>query len=129
MLRAQNSLTGFERARALLDIDREMAGFRAITAEEEAATALFRSLQLRGYEGANRIRLKDHFTKSALGPFIRAVQHSLSSGGNLTLRLTLEVAAPKLTVRLPLAQFDLPDEFELTLAQPLGMLGARVRTH
>jgi len=47
--RAKNALDGFERARALLEIDREVASFRAITAAEEAASASIRSLQLREY--------------------------------------------------------------------------------
>ena len=43
-----------------------MAVFRAITAEEEAATAIFLVLKEQGYLNADTIRFKDHACKQAL---------------------------------------------------------------
>jgi len=54
-------------------IDKEMAVFRAITAEEEAATAVFLSLKEKGYENSNKIKFKKHPYKQALDPFIRSI--------------------------------------------------------
>ena len=62
--RAINSFEGFDRARRLISFDREMASFRAITAEEEAVAALFRSLQIRNYPGADRLSLYSHRRKA-----------------------------------------------------------------
>lgn len=45
--RFENTLENADRSFALLSCDREMASFRAITAEEEAATALIKCLQQR----------------------------------------------------------------------------------
>lgn len=123
-LRAENSLDGFERARRLIDIDREMASFRAITAEEEAAAALFRSFQERKYPGAELLSPKDHKHKAALGPFIQAVRHQLATTGKFTMTVQLDASAPSLTISLPMSQFgiDHPDNLHLTLVQPLGIV-------
>lgn len=47
--------------------------FRAITAEEEAATALMFALKLRGYPRSNRLKPRDHGQKSAWTPLIEAI--------------------------------------------------------
>lgn len=125
--RAQNALDGFSRAKALLPIDREIASFRAITAAEEAASALIRSLQLREYPGANLIDLRKHPYKAAVPFFLGAVRHALAGEREFDIRLTLSADPPKLTVALPLRQFvALPDDLvnvHLELVDPLGMVG------
>ena len=50
-----------------------MAVFRAITAEEEAATAIFLALKEHGYENADKIKFKKHPYKQALEPFLRSI--------------------------------------------------------
>jgi hypothetical protein len=124
--RSENAINGFARAKALLPVDREMASFRAITAGEEAASALIRSLQLRGYEGADLIDLKRHSHKAAVPFFLAAIQYELSRNGNISLTVSLSVDPPKLTVALPLAQFViLPndmDNLHLELVDPLGFV-------
>jgi len=47
-----------------------MAAFRAITAEEEAASGLMRCLQALRYGGADRLNPHDHVSKHAVYPFI-----------------------------------------------------------
>jgi hypothetical protein len=61
------------RAWKLRDIDPEMAIFRSITAEEEAATALFLSLKRRGYVGSEKIDQRSHIHKNAVIPFFSAI--------------------------------------------------------
>ncbi len=48
--------------------------FRAITAEEEAATALIFALQRRRYPRANELDSYKHAHKAGLTPFLRAIE-------------------------------------------------------
>lgn len=70
---ARNAIRHIEKAWKTKELDPEMAVFRAITAEEEAATAIFLSLKERRYENANKIKFKKHSYKLALEPFVRSV--------------------------------------------------------
>jgi hypothetical protein len=70
---AFHSLRHLNGAWRIREIDPEMALFRSITAEEEAATALFLSLKGRGYEGAERLKHRNHVQKQAVIPFFEAV--------------------------------------------------------
>ncbi|WP_375428959.1 hypothetical protein [uncultured Sphingomonas sp.] len=127
--RAENALDGFARAKVLLSIDREIASFRAITAAEEAASALIRSLQLREYPGAHLVDLRRHPHKAAVPFFLNAVRHEIAGDKEINLVVTLSADPPNLTVALPLQQFvDLPDDLanvHLQLADPLGMIGSK----
>lgn len=127
--RAENALTGFQRAKTLLPIDREIASFRAITAAEEAASALIRSLQLRDYPGADRIDLKRHDHKAAVGFFLDAIRVEVTQGGTLDVTVTLAVNPPKLTVSLPIRQFvQLDDDLQnlhVQFVDPLGWVGTK----
>ena len=127
--RAQNSLEGFRRARILLSVDREIASFRAITAEEEAAAALFRALQLRKYPGADALSLRMHHHKAAAGFFLAVLARSLSRGLEIRINLTVQVDPPAITIGLPVNQFsklkDAPPEYQIVLSDPLGLLHNR----
>ncbi len=70
---ARNAIHHLERAWKLKDIDPEMAIFRSITAEEEAATAIFIALKEKGYDNAKKLKFKNHAYKQALEPFIRSI--------------------------------------------------------
>jgi len=59
-------------------IDSEMSLFRAITAEEEAATALILALKLRHYPGSDLLNHRDHLQKAAITPFLDAVNNLLA---------------------------------------------------
>ncbi len=50
-----------------------MAAFRAITGEEEAATAIMHSLRRREYKGAEKLKYRDHTFKTAVFPFFQAI--------------------------------------------------------
>jgi len=67
---ARNAISHLECAWKIKDIDPKMAIFRTITAEEEAATAIFIALKEKGYENADKIKFKKHTYKQALAPFI-----------------------------------------------------------
>ena len=71
--RIRNALNHLERAWGLRDTDLEMAAFRAITAEEEAASGLMYSLQEIGYLNSEKLRPKFHWHKSAVTPFVAVI--------------------------------------------------------
>lgn len=75
------------KAWTLYPIDREMALFRAITAEEEAATALILALKQRRYPGAELLDYRRHDHKAGVAPFLHAVGKVLS---------VMEFARPKI---------------------------------
>jgi hypothetical protein len=50
-----------------------MAYFQALTAEEEAAAALFHSLQRQGYTRARRLRWRNHLHKASVSVFLDAI--------------------------------------------------------
>jgi hypothetical protein len=79
---ARNSAHHIERALRLKEIDPEMAVFRAITAEEEAATAIFVVLKEQGYHNADKIKFRDHSYKHALEPFLRAISKFVEGWSN-----------------------------------------------
>lgn len=132
-LRAQNALLGFDKARLLFDVDREMASFRAITAEEEAASALFRSLQLQGYPGSDRLSARDHRQKAAVGPFLQAVKVSIADRKEFNLQLTIDCSKPELIVKLPLSEvgvrFEGSENMAIQLVEPLGVFSKKGDEH
>ena len=131
--RAQNAIAGFEKARRLIDIDREIASFRAITAEEEAASALFASLKIQGYPGSDKLNLRDHRQKAALGPFIQAVKVAIADKHTLNLQMTLDWNKPDITVKLPLSEigvrFDGSENMAIQMVEPLGNLAVKGDGH
>jgi len=71
---AKNAVFHLEMSGKLLSIDPLMSAFRAICAEEEAATALIFSLKRLKYEGAGKIQFKSHQDKQAVIFFIHAMR-------------------------------------------------------
>ncbi len=67
-----SAFSHLDKARALLGIDNEMAAFRAITAEEEAATALMHSMVRHRYPGAEKFKHRDHSHKVGLVAIVHA---------------------------------------------------------
>lgn len=76
---ARNALRHLEKAKRIASIDPDMAVFRLVTAQEEAATAVFRALQLRkqNYRGADSLKPKNHRHKIALAPFLDTIAEPL----------------------------------------------------
>lgn len=127
--RAQNALLGFERALLLIDTDREMASFRAITAEEEAASALFNALKLRKYPGAEKLNLGNHRHKAALGPFLHAVRASLSDAPIKNAQVIFDAKAPSVHLHFPLSDMGVVSppglDYHVTLEEPLDVHSTR----
>ena len=69
----RSSLDHLERSYLVSDLDPAMAIFRAITAEEEAASGLMRCLIQLKYPLAECLQPQDHFQKHAVTPFLNAL--------------------------------------------------------
>ncbi len=74
----ENAIRHLEKAWALKDIDKEMTVFRGITAEEEAAVAVFFCLKQHSYGNADKILFKQHPYKLGLYPFLRHIGNHLA---------------------------------------------------
>jgi hypothetical protein len=74
---AESAIFHLEQAFSLVGIDNEMAIFRAITAEEEAASSLFFCLKNNKYENADKIAFKNHLYKLGLNPCLEAATRKL----------------------------------------------------
>jgi len=77
---ARSAVRHMIRALKLKDDDPEMAAFRALTAEEEAASALFHSLKRHRYKLSEQLKPRDHIQKASVYPFFLAVEGMLAKG-------------------------------------------------
>lgn len=99
---ARSAVHSLGLSEALVGVDENMAAFRSITAEEEAATSLFLSLKRRGYKGADRLRHRDHRFKNAVAPFLAGVRTALAKAEQLgTLVVDLRIPTAQNQVDLP----------------------------
>jgi hypothetical protein len=74
----RSALNHLSKAYLIASVDPEMAIFRAITAEEEAASGLIRSLIQLEYPEHQNLKPHDHVQKHAVTPFIQAVLSNMS---------------------------------------------------
>lgn len=107
----RNALRHIERAWKLSKRDPEMAAFRAITAEEEAASAVFHAIRRRKYEGRDKLKPWDHVQKNALFPFCTAIRMVLAQADeelNLQTKLFTSVSQKKVWVLFNAEHFGSP---------------------
>lgn len=78
---ARHALHHLKRAWEIKCIDPEMAVFRAITAEEEAATAIFHSLKRHKYPNAEKLNQRNHVHKAAVRVMFNAIKRGLATSG------------------------------------------------
>lgn len=107
---AVNAVANLRQALQLVDVDREMAVFRSIIAEEEAATSLLLSVKNHGYPNATKLSFKQHPAKLGVYPFIQAI------GAHLF---------PMLKDQSPFGNYQL----FLTKCNDRGAVGLRLLTH
>lgn len=70
---AKNAIRHLEKAWDIRNIDLEMAIFRGITAEEEAASSLFHCLKTHRYKNAEKLLFNKHTYKLGLYPFLQGI--------------------------------------------------------
>lgn len=119
---ARNAISHLECAWKIKDIDPEMAIFRAITSEEEAATAIFIALKEKGYTNADKIKFKKHSYKQALAPFITGISKFVADFTRQTnfpfgKKYQLSFEGEEMNKRLVLSFY-----FQDKLAQPIPPL-------
>jgi len=117
-----NALRCLRRAWCIAELDPEMALFRAITAEEEAATALITALQIRRYPGAKTLNPWNHAHKAGCSIFLRIVETVLAEAGfpSPTYRLQDEGPRPRLDVHIRSETLGLPPGYFATPEEPLS---------
>jgi hypothetical protein len=126
-----------ERAWELRERMPEVSVFLAITAEEEAATAIFHALRKRKYDHADKLKGWDHRYKAGVYPFLRLIGDVLSPPeGSLPLTLYFDkedqAKADILRIRMPISVKD-GRQYCLIPEPPLGLvskgLDGRVRDY
>lgn len=91
--------------------DNEMSLFRAITGEEEAASALILSLKQQQYSGAEKLKPSDHRHKAADTPFLDAVNNALVLTSLPTPKLGLSIEKQsKLSLSIDVTPLGSTDE-------------------
>lgn len=124
--RLTSSLDHIDGAFRLFEMDREMASFRAITGEEEAATALIKAIQFRGYEHARTFNPRNHVHKAAVMVCIDAIATTLQPMLG-EFRLTFDFNKPRIDVKVPLSSFGVESGADLAVqpVEPLGLVHIR----
>jgi hypothetical protein len=123
--RLLNSFEHFRRSQTLIDVDLEMASFRAITGEEEAASALMHAIMLRPYPDARKIlNPRNHVDKAALLACIYAMAWTLRPIQN-DLHLSFDFTTGRFDIFLKFAltgQNGEKEEYQLQPVEPLDMV-------
>lgn len=105
----RNALNHLRKAWILHPVDAEMSLFCAITAEEEAATAVIRALRHQSYPNAERLNDRIHPHKASIWPFITAVSDKMTEK---------KIPAPEFSLRI---EGDPRIELSIDLAKQAGL--------
>jgi hypothetical protein len=118
----RNAFSHLRLAWNIRQVDPAMAAFRAITAEEEAASALILSLKQKNYRNSSRLSHRDHVQKSALTPFFKAVAQVLATAQFMEPKLILDEVSPSVHVQINMksAGLDVPEPLYGQPDQPLN---------
>lgn len=121
--RLLNALDHFDRSSRLFEVDREMASFRAITGEEEAATALMKAIQLRRYPHASEFNPRDHQHKFAVMACVRAIGTQVSPVLK-EFQLTVDFGERRFDVKVPLSNFNVAggENYAIQPVEPLDVV-------
>lgn len=121
--RFQNTLDHFDRAEKVLRLDREMASFRAITGEEEAATTLMLAIQLRRYPRCSEFKPRDHHHKVALAACVTAIgSHMMPMLKEFRIQFDFE--RKRIDISIPLSNFNVigGEAYAVQPVEPLDLL-------
>ncbi|MCY7398766.1 MAG: hypothetical protein LH466_08030 [Sphingomonas bacterium] len=121
--RILNSIEHFHRAFEIFNTDREMASFRAITGEEEAATALIKAIQLRRYPHAKEFNARDHQHKAAVMACVGAIASQMAP--LLTeFQLKFDFEKRRVDVKVPLSNSNIDggEKFAVQPVEPLDLV-------
>lgn len=121
--RLLSALDNFDRSSELFELDREMASFRAITGEEEAATALIKAIQVRRYPHAKKFNSRDHQHKTAVIACVMAISMQISPI-LAEFQLSFDFEKKRIDVKIPLSNFNVVggEKFVIQPVEPLEIV-------
>lgn len=121
----RSAFVNLKKSWTLHPIDSEMSFFRALTAVEEASTALILALKQRRYPGADRLNANHHVHKAAVWPIIEAIARGYSSKGIPIPQISISAKQrPKIRIDIDLGPYmgldrsfwvHSPDPFHLVI--------------
>lgn len=116
-----SALDHLRRAYPLLNFDREMASFRAITGEEEAATALMLAIAHRNYPHSNLFNIRNHRHKAIFIALVMAMKGRVGSVALRNLTLVFNFDKSRVDLRIPLSNFGVSggEDYFLQPTEPL----------
>lgn len=133
---ALNAINHMHYAWLIKEIDPNMAAFRMLTAEEEAATAVILSVKALNYSNAKMLNETNHQHKNSLIPLIEIMSQRFVEDKNNLPEIKLFISShekpekAKLGIRahmmhpesnkLMWANFDLPLDFEINFSETSG---------
>jgi hypothetical protein len=120
---SRNAFAHLSAAEKILDIDPAMAAFRAITAEEEAASALILSIKQKRYPGSDLLDHRSHVHKAALTHLISAVGKVMQVIDIASPTVLLhDTDPPKISIRIDMSKLGLgtPEPLFAVPDQPLN---------
>jgi hypothetical protein len=130
----RSALRHLEKSHLLLNVDLEMAAFRAITAEEEAASGLMYCLKELNYPGSEKLNPRIHSQKNAVTAFLKAVGHmpaELQKEYQFEFILEINKHEPKPLLGLAIKNSVHWPEHKMRPEPPLGFIattGEKVRS-
>ncbi|MGZ9107257.1 MAG: hypothetical protein ACXW4B_00350 [Micavibrio sp.] len=116
----RNAFRRIRKAWLIRSVDPEMAVFSAITAEEEAASALIFALRERHYLGAEQLNPRSHPHKAGLIHMVHAVGRLVDGLGLQGLTARINTEHPRIDVHIDLEQFGAPPSRVATPDEPLN---------
>ncbi|NMW31637.1 hypothetical protein HKD42_06150 [Altererythrobacter sp. RZ02] len=121
--RLRNCIDNFERALKLVEHDLEMASFRAITGEEEAASCVIHAIKLRGYDEVSRIKPNNHIHKNAIIVCVLAIGRELQPILE-HFQLHFDFSKVRIDLKVPLSNFGVEDGADIAFqpVEPLDLL-------
>lgn len=124
--RMLNSLDHFDRAMNLFAVDREIASFRAITGQEEAATALIKAIQLRAYPNSRLFHSQNHTHKAAVIACVEAIASEMRPM-LARFQLTFNYEQRRCDIVIPVSNFGVETENDLAIQfdEPLNLVHSK----
>jgi hypothetical protein len=121
--RVLSALEHFDRSSQLFDVDKEMASFRAITGEEEAATALITAIRARRYPNAKEFNPRDHQHKAAVMACVMAIGTQMAPM-LAKFQLTFDFEKKRVDVKVPLSNFNVAGgkDYAIQPVEPLDLV-------
>ena len=124
----RNAFEHLRKAWLLRSQDPAMAAFRAVAAEEEAATALILALKQKQHPQSDKLNHRAHPHKASIWPLLNAVNNAIASQHAFQVQLHLSRSGPpRFAISMKLRQFpgmpaDMPEDFSAIIEEPFNFV-------